>query len=345
MARLDKHSSIAINLMKACSLIGVVSIHSKPEIDASVSHEALDITYYLVYQLQEICVPIFFMLSGYLFFLNLPKFDFSAIVKKWKSRATSLVIPYFIWCTIFALAFGTLHYIQAKFFGSAQALAYLERDLSLSGILSDYWDVGNGFPIDGPLWFVRNLIVFAACAPIVYFIGRYWILTAICIALPIFGIPTFSGELFIFGAALGIHQINPFKAIKRYILPICLLWLAANYLCNYSTKQFEVLFFVSGFIVLAPIFLKWAKRYPKTADIVNRHTPMFFFIYAIHFMYSSNIAEKIGRIIGTETAVGWSLSFIAATLLNIGIAVIMYMVAAKLLPGLTNMLCGGRLRK
>ena len=52
-------------------------------------------------------VPLFFAISGYLFFHNLP-FGFAQFVPKWKRRFRSLVIPYLLWSGLGIAMFSCL---------------------------------------------------------------------------------------------------------------------------------------------------------------------------------------------------------------------------------------------
>lgn len=338
MERLDKYSSSAVNLMKACCLIGVVAIHSDPMLYHYESRQGLELLAFILEQLQYVCVPFFFMLSGYLFFYNLQGFDFSAICRKWKSRIKSLVVPYILWGTIFAMA----RFLGAKYFGFESFGTFVDGKFSFTGFLTCFWDTGYGYPLDFPLWFVRNLIIFVVCAPVVYFIGKYWVLTAICVLLSTFNIPTFSAEFFIYGAALGIHQINPYKVLQKHIWSISVVWLMAMYLCNYRTERFMDILYVSGFGVLAPLFVLAVKRFPRVSKFADKQSNAFFFIYALHGMYAPKLTEILEGIIGYANAFSWLATLLLATLLNTLLGYLIYVVAVHLLPRFTNLLCGGR---
>ena len=58
--------------------------------------------------LVKVVVPVFFMISGYLFFRNYTPADF---LKKLRTRLRSLLVPYLLWNAIFAAAW----YLAIKF--------------------------------------------------------------------------------------------------------------------------------------------------------------------------------------------------------------------------------------
>ena len=58
--------------------------------------------------LGEIGVPLFFTISGYLFFLNYSKYDY---YRKIKTRTKSLLVPYLIWNTFFICVYFIIQQI------------------------------------------------------------------------------------------------------------------------------------------------------------------------------------------------------------------------------------------
>lgn len=64
------------------------------------------VLYYFEYYLNrfqgDICVPFFFVISGYLFFHN---YSWNKVGEKYKSRFFSLFVPYILWCTIYFLLY------------------------------------------------------------------------------------------------------------------------------------------------------------------------------------------------------------------------------------------------
>lgn len=114
-------------------------------------------------------VPLFFFISGYLFFF-LKKDTYQ---NKWKKRFKSLVIPYIIWCIIgflipfvFQQVFG-LGYLFKGGEGHLKPIAEFEA----WDYLKMFWNIRDGAPILSTLWFLRNLILLVALTPIFYFLA------------------------------------------------------------------------------------------------------------------------------------------------------------------------------
>ena len=114
-------------------------------------------------------VPLFFVISGYLF---ARKTDFSragwypALLKK---RAKTLLVPYVAWCTIYACTYIPFVVLGNHLAGRNLVFNTCLREplLSPRNILCIY---GLDFPVPpsaGALWYVRNLILLFLLAPLI----------------------------------------------------------------------------------------------------------------------------------------------------------------------------------
>ena len=107
-------------------------------------------------KITQIAVPVFFLLSGYLFFRT---FTWKKLVDKYKSRLKSIVIPYLVWCSIYYLYFVFLTNVPI-------IRNYMHSDricLSIYNWLLSLWPKSYY-----TLWFLKNLILFIAITPILY---------------------------------------------------------------------------------------------------------------------------------------------------------------------------------
>ncbi len=160
----------------------------------------------------EIAVPLFFVISGALFYRN---YTYEKTLSKWKSRIFTLLIPYLIWNSVnmvfqFVCSYS---FISNYFVGREKAVFTLEN--VLKGIfLCEYY---------GPFWFILDLIIFTVFCPVIYTvvknkliggvsIGVIYLLYAFGISLPesIF----YRGDAIIYylaGAYVGVHFFDWFK--------------------------------------------------------------------------------------------------------------------------------------
>ena len=121
--------------------------------------------------LTRVAVPLFFCISGYLYFNN---FSIRTYPEKIKKRLKTLLIPYLFWNFVFIAFFLILQY---------WSLTNVDRkpiaEWSANDFLWSYWDVrhiqgyesdSGGVPFHSHLWFLRDLFMMALCSPIFYFL-------------------------------------------------------------------------------------------------------------------------------------------------------------------------------
>lgn len=127
----------------------------------------------------RICVPLFFMISGFLFFYKV-RFDKDIYIRKLKSRVRTLLIPFLIWNAI-AIAWqlkGNLP-IVSGFYHPMEVHITFNRVFNTffcnsgnAGIIVSSASTGDNFqevyPINVPLWYVRDLMMLVVISPVVY---------------------------------------------------------------------------------------------------------------------------------------------------------------------------------
>ena len=124
--------------------------------------------------LRKQSVPIYYFISGYVFFLGV-EMTRTTYLRKFKNRMHSLFFPYLIWNTLAVLLLALT--LNSPF---SQYTAYASRfTFSLPSFLSCYWAYDGGlagleleqlFPLDVPLWFLRNLMIIVLCTPLLHFV-------------------------------------------------------------------------------------------------------------------------------------------------------------------------------
>lgn len=111
-------------------------------------------------------VPLFFFISGYLFFYKIDKFGWNVYKNKIIKRLKTLCIPYFIWNTysLLLLLFSTIifpHYLSGRH--------DLFVHFNVPELCRYYYAIDGNNPINGPLWFIRDLMVVCLLSPMIYF--------------------------------------------------------------------------------------------------------------------------------------------------------------------------------
>lgn len=112
-------------------------------------------------------VPLFYIISGFLFFLNVPN-GLNSIYEKMKKRVKTLLVPYVVGC-LFFVVFSFLVAIvpgTSKFINNSILPLFHESYLKI--LTSIFYDAGTGVPCAFQLWFLRDLILIVSTAPIWY---------------------------------------------------------------------------------------------------------------------------------------------------------------------------------
>lgn len=159
----------------------------------------------------KLSVPIFLLISGYLFFREgsyaLTK---ELWISKLKKRIFSLLVPYLLWNFI-----GYIIYA-------------IKVGFSLEDFFHSFWMIdipgrSGSSPIDGPLWYVRNLMIMVVISPIIAYMIKYtkWYLILIMTILWIIQIPPFNkgiGIAFYFFSLGGYLRVFDYHVenLQRY---------------------------------------------------------------------------------------------------------------------------------
>ena len=98
----------------------------------------------------RVAVPIFFLISGYLFFYNLEEWNKNIWIDKLKKRIKTLLVPYILW-NLIAFCFPLLK-LYLKFFLHGGDAPDIIAEYKLAGGLRAFWDSSQGgLPINYPL--------------------------------------------------------------------------------------------------------------------------------------------------------------------------------------------------
>ena len=136
--------------------------------------------------LPRTAVPLFYIISGYLFFRG-GSFDTDVYRRKLRTRASTLLVPYLLW-NVIAVLVQLSHRLPflSSVFPSAHLMEVQLTPLRLFRTFFDnYWNKGilitpenDGmvselpYPTDVPLWYVRDLMVLVLLAPAIWWIVK-----------------------------------------------------------------------------------------------------------------------------------------------------------------------------
>lgn len=115
-----------------------------------------NVIYFFQEALSRSAVPVFFVISGYLFCYNMDRWDWTTYYGKLKKRVYTLLIPYLIWNSIALCETSIKHLpLLSSFFPNIY-----KQELNSMFLIGAYWTTPDGScPILYPFWYIRDLMV------------------------------------------------------------------------------------------------------------------------------------------------------------------------------------------
>lgn len=344
-------------------IVAVVFIHSNPHMMTFSGNTPVDIDQFHVYNivhllfnyiLTSIAVPLFFFISGFLFFY---RSDFSADTyrHKLKKRFKTLIIPYIIWNLIIVTLYFIAQYFMPSFTsGTSKPVV----DYNWLDWINIFWDNCKGMPVSYQLWFLRDLIMLSLLSPLIYLIVKWcriWsvvALGALWVFSRWFGPTGFSFVgLFFFtsGAWFGINKHDftaKFSSYRWSSLITCLTLMSIDYWMRYTNADAYISLPIhkAGIIAGCITVISWTARgitagYLRISAFLAGSS---FFIFAYHIMPQQFI-QKCWVLyfspMGEETLI---IGYFMIPLATIGIGLCLYTFLRKYLPAFTAIITGSR---
>lgn len=303
----------------------------------------------------RIAVPLFFVLSGYLFYKS---FDgtLEQYYNKMKRRIRSLVIPYLFWSSfVFFLFFAA-----QKILGMGEYFTTRNEDgLSLKVIVDNV--IISSY--DSPLWFCRYLIVFS-----VFSIGLYWLYRKLAIPTLLslflgwffsysFGIGIRMDALFFYsvGAVIALFPTEferVYLRVRKLSGLLAIAWFATlivhtELLCRKDPSyllqgEYDVWIETigkTGIILGSFVFWNWFN------SLKNEHewniATYSFLIFAIHHPVVNTLKKLFMKVFGVST-LSSLLTFILASICTIGLIILFGYLMRRFLPRTYSVITGGR---
>lgn len=303
-------------------------------------------------------VPIYYFISGYVFFLGV-KMTREVYIRKFRNRVNTLLIPYFLWNLVgLLLLLIKIVPLFSKFRSNAS-----EFTPSWHGFLSAFWmfdgslEGGSGcnLPINTPLWFVRNLIIVVVCTPIIHWflkktkyfflilLGVLWFFADwLQIRMYAFDIAFF---FFSLGAYMSIYQKDMFAVFGRFFKASIVLYLVFGFSYIFMINSYpDLINFIKKLNIVVGLFLAynlstWLLMHDKCK--VNKFlASSSFFIYVAH----ENIIGIIKKLLFIVFSPSSSLSLLIVHVLTIVVSITILLVTFYLLkrytPRFLNILTG-----
>lgn len=303
-------------------------------------------------EVADIAVPLFFFMSGFLFFYR-TTFTGKCYLEKLRKRVRTLVVPYVFWNLVVMCLYGMTQWLLSSMMSgnNKQITAYSGMDF-----LAAFWNLHEGMPICYQLWFLRDLMVVVVFSPVVYGLVRYTKVVGVAVlgALWVFDrwidVPWVSDTAFFFfawGAWFSINRRSFTVWAGRIRRPISLLYVA---LMGTSTWLWHSEAMDNGWIHNLGVMAGLVAIVSWTAYGLEKgrlHVCPFlasssFFIYAYHGMPASLLLKVWMKAV--VPASEWSMVggyFLIVTVLT-GAGIGIYALLHRYLPRFTAVITGGR---
>lgn len=243
----------------------------------------------------HVAVPLFFAISGALFFRG---FRLQQTLSKWKSRVSSLCIPYLVWNSLWLILALLGNYTPLGVF-----LGGVKADLSLENVLIGVFRYGYF----EPFWFIYQLIILTVMCPFIYLliknkwvglatIAGFYLSYALGFRLPTVLFPQPDKVVYyLAGAWVGMHCFGSFASRKSktqalfafgIYIACCVFQGIQNYLPEWFTAMQPTLP-----VTMISMFAFWVSF--DFLDIKNCPTFMkdSFLIYAMHSFVGAALAK------------------------------------------------------
>lgn len=282
--------------------------------------------------LVKVTIPVFFIISGYLFFANVDKWNVAIFKEKMLRRVKHLLVPYLIWNLLMAVKLKTFSWSMfwVHWTSAGRQIDWFGHEQLMTA------------PANMPLWFLRDLMVVSLLTPIIYILVRklgYWLLgvltvlylSGVCAFIP--GLSAYAVFFFTLGAFLSIRKMDLVDSLKRFEWPAYGLSVifAISMLLTYRTSVFSSLMLcfrltgaIAVFCLASRILSTTSRRLPSPICDST------YFIFLAHYVFFfSFIDTAFFALFGTSIP-ALSIHYLLCPLIKVAIFVGVYIIYRKL---------------
>lgn len=296
-------------------------------------------------------IPLFFAISGYLFFLH-TEGGIDIVIQKIRRRVRTLLIPFLIACLFMPLFYVVLDFVP-----------YVERFVNCGGftenlklpisklVASLFFDSGSGTPWAFQLWFLRDLIIMVALSPILYYIKcskvSGWVVCLMLYGLSLLEIPIlpFDGLVwFMFGAYYldALEKISHKRIIVASFFILCVIELIlADWEARFPLVQTPIV--LMGVVSLWSIYDWIVPESFKLSQhkVLSLACGFSFFIYLYHEP-TLNVVRKLLVLPFGHNSFSFAFSYLTSPWVFTLLFVPIGMLLKKYIPTIYSTIVGGR---
>lgn len=321
---MNSYLSNKIKVLSFLSIILVLYIHSGFH---EYPHEIAGMSFNIYMQelisgkIGRCAVPLFYAISGYLFFYNIEN-GIKDVWKKMKKRVRTLLIPYLIACLFLPIFLviiecvpGIERFVNFDNFSENLKLPIWQLLVFL------YFDSGTGSPCAFHLWFLRDLIIIVTLSPILYWVrnskASSWFVCLLLYGLSLLKLPLipFYG---LFWYMFGSYYLNSLRIIKyrTFVTLLFLVFCVVEMALPNWKVMFELVQIPIVLLGLISIWTWYDSIVPSSYDLcihplLSTACCFPFFIYLYHEP-TINIIRKILVIPLGQTSLGFAFSYMVS---------------------------------
>lgn len=354
---IDQESSLRLKLLRFPPIIGVIYIHAYGTVisfgggtvGSAHSNGLTDFIRILISEgLARMAVPLFFLISGYLFFANF-RWSHQTYGKKILTRLRTLLIPYLFWnlLVLAIVALGQAIPMAQPYFSDHLVAEYTGYEY-LNVILGL-----KGYPIAYHFWFIRDLMLLVLLAPVIAVILRFaalpfFIAVYICWVSdtwPIYAPAAVGVFFFSAGALCGIKGQSLFAFDRFGAVALCAylpILLADVY---WYSAWFNVYLHRTGLIVglVAALYsTRWIARQERLKNVLVTLGGASFFVYAAHEPMLGIVRTLAFKYIPLGWPYTMLLLYLAIPVLVMAVLVLCHRMLIVLCPRALSVVTGGR---
>ena len=308
---MNRETSNKITRLSFCLSILVMMIHVTNFRVYGIYRGPLYVAESLIESTANFAVPMFFAISGYMFFRN---YRPTLAAEKIKKRIRTVFIPWMVWGLIYCLFFFIISHLPLLNNFVNHKTSIISSFLNLFTIKSSTH-----------LWYLRNLMIYIITAPAIYYViknrwgylsyiilmcGCYWLLNDQSFSISMYSL------FFFLGGWTAIHlQAETEKAYSIELWKAAVLGLALLTVGIWRINRAPYTFFA----YLLGIPLIWI-----TADCLrsSEQTPEFmrtsFFIYVSHVLILETV-EKLFWVLLPRNQMGAMADYLLAPVITLGL--------------------------
>lgn len=322
--------------------------------------------------LSDLIVPVYFFISGYLFFFGVNDLTWNVYSKKLKKRIKSILIPYLVWN---AIGVALVLIKSLPLFSGFISYEGTELNISLSNILSCFWMYDgqlspppagtenyasfvakSPFPIDTALWYMRDLMIVTLLVPVlayllkrlgkwtvVGFLGLYFIFSFWYVDWHINQLLT-AFLFFSWGAYMSMNSQEILPAFKPYMWVSIILYVVCSlgYLFLGASGEIAKLLKLINTVVIVVLAFNMVSRIPQQflRKQLRYMGALCAFIYMAHCLVMPRVLKLCAVICSPQSDGEWICVYLLTIVATLLLLSLCFYLLKKYIPSSLKILIG-----